>query len=115
MNNLSLNNGNIITVANSQDILSYIGKDYSYEIAKELESVITTAEEMDLDAIYEKEKAHTDAESYEAELEDMKNSMSDIMDIIINLQNYVIDGNRLNRDKINKDLTEIRIKLREYV
>lgn len=115
MNNLSLNNGNIITVANNQDILSYISKDYSYEIAKELESIITTAEEMDLKAIYEQELAHTDAESYEAELEYMKNSMSDMMDIIVNLQNYIIDGNRLNRDKINKDLTEIRIKLREYV
>lgn len=104
MGNVTLNNGETIFISSNRDITEVVAEHCSHELADIISSKIV---DIDSEKLYAEERAQTDADSYLSELEQVQWILRDVLDIGMELNNYIRESKRINKGNIAEKVLEI--------
>ena len=105
MSVIQLLDGSQHIVFNPKDLIDIAYDKLGSEYSNEIEKVVQTQEENE---IYARERLNTDLNSYEGQIEEYRDCMLEVQEILEKLEESIEDSKRLNRDNI---LNDIRISI----
>lgn len=97
-------NNDVHVIMEDSDITEIIDKYCGSELSRIVANKII---EMDAEKLYAKEIAATDADAYLSDLESKESCLHDILDIVEELEDYITESKRINKDKIRERIQEI--------
>jgi len=104
---VSTPNGNR-TVHTDDDLLDIINENCGYEVQKLVDSLL---EDLCNEQEYERERAHTDADSFEAACEEYRNMLCEVQEFIEKILKDMDDHPRMRKDTIYNELRRIPRKI----
>lgn len=107
MSMIQLNDGTQAFILNPRDLVDIAYEKLGSEYSNEIEKVIHTQEENE---IYARERFNTDLNSYEGQIEEYRDCMLEVQEILEKLEESIEDSKRLNRDEI---LKQIRLSIKK--
>lgn len=96
------------TVHTDDDLLNIIGENCGREVQELVDELL---EDLCEEQIYEKERAQTDAESFEASCEEYRNMLLDVQEFIDKILKDMDEHPRLKKDTIYNELSRIPKKI----
>ena len=118
MSIIKLKNNKTKVIIDELDFKDLIREELGADAEDEFDTIILgKIENLQVQADYTKQKINTDLEAYEGELEQNRNSLLDIRDIIEKLQEYIEDNTiaKKHKDKILKDIRQIEIEINNCI
>ena len=108
---IDLPNGNKELITDEENLIDIADKFVGYEYSKIIEDIISTksAEEQ-----YAEMKYNSDMVSYEQQLDNYNSCLTDINDTLEELENYLSDAKRINRNTIDNFVLKLRNLVNEY-
>ena len=104
---IQLKDGTQAFILNSKDLVDVAYDKLGIEYSNEIEKVIHTQEENE---IYAMERLNTDLDSYEGQIEEYRDSMLEVVEILEQLEINIEDSKKLNRNNI---LNDIRLSVKK--
>ena len=101
MSMIQLNDGTQAFILNSRDLVEIAYNNLGSEYSDEIEKVIISSSEAEL---YAEKRINTDLNSYEGQIEEYRDCMLEVQEILEKLEESIEDSKRLNRDNILKDI-----------
>ena len=105
MSVIQLLDGSQHIVFNSKDLIDIAYDKLGIEYSNLIENITETQEENE---IYAKERLNTDLNSYEGQIEEYRDCMLEVQEILEKLEETIEESKRLNREEI---LKQIRISI----
>lgn len=96
------------TIHTDTDLLDVIGECCGKEVQ---DLVDETLEDLCAENVYEKERAHTDADSYEASCEEYRDMLLEVREFIEQIMRNMEDHPRMKKDTIYCELSRIPRKI----
>ena len=118
MSIIKLKNNKTKVIIDELDFKDLIRDELGLDAEDEFDTmIISKMEDLQDKADYNKQKINTDLEAYESELEENRNSLLEIRDIIESLQEYIEDNTiaKKHKDRILKDMHRIEIEINNCI
>lgn len=108
---IDLLNGDKELIFDDDNLIDIADKFVGYEYSKIIEDIISTksAEEQ-----YAEMKYNGDMINYEQQLDNYNSCLTDINDTLEELENYLSDAKRINRNTIDNFVLKLRNLINEY-
>ena len=101
MSLIQLKDGTQAFILNSKDLVDIAYDKLGYEYSTKIEKIVQTQEENE---IYATERLNIDLDSYEGQIEEYRDCMLEVQEILEKLEESIEDSKRLNKDNILKDI-----------
>ena len=98
---IQLADGSTELVMSKKDIIDIAYSKLGSEFSNLITNIVDTQEENE---IYAMERLNTDLDSYEGQIEEYRDCMLEVQEILEKLEESIKDSKRLNKDNILKDI-----------
>lgn len=98
---IQLLDGSTELIMSKKDIIDVAYNKLGSEFSNLITNMVDTQEENE---IYARERLNTDLDSYEGQIEEYRDCMLEVQEILEKLEESIEDSKRLNRDNILKDI-----------